>query len=706
MVCSFYDPDLWEISVTPDEQSNNGSHSSPPETLVGNGKMSYRSAMTDHTIGGIGRCIMSIGSDTTAEVFNPFGLKFDSSANFKMQTLNMFNGTLRTQHTIMDGSLDVQCEVYVARHLPYTSVMKVTMTALNTDVDVLDVRHLLRASTHSFDPSTLDYNNNLLHSERVSAGMIHLLMGKGRLRKGSKSDVDVATCCSYMFPSANVNSIGFNRDKSDPHECYHKLRITNLKPNHPISFVILASQMSSEDHANPSEELKRIHLNLATAGEDQEKRVRAAHVKAWLKTWKSNIAVDPKSTADEKERSTLKTLSKTIRYSMYMIWSSIRENTAIEVNALTSATMLDEHDSMIHDGDMFLIPLITLFKPHAARGILLGRHATLEKAMQTASAYGYHGCQYAYQSDRHGYSSDYWDATAPMHLANTAFVSVAIWNYYRSTLDKSFLADKGYAVLKNVADFFVSRVTEEESSGKYILENVMGMSSRLESNNHALTLYMVKAALQCAIEACYELQAVANPNWIEVFHNLDMQMSKPDNKIINDDDGSVLSDYLLTLTPLYSEFLTKMNPTLDIKKVIESNLPPEDKHDTNNTFNLLIRCWLSMTSGNGTVAQTWIDELLNKSHIDPVWGGIKPDTSSSSILNMSAMFLLTLVTGAGTVRFSGNITDTRFYTERMGIKVSPTSSAATMPWSWKSIRINGITEKQASYTIMNETRQF
>jgi trehalose/maltose hydrolase-like predicted phosphorylase len=622
------------------------------------------------------------------EAFNPFVLRIESngSRTFRSQVLNMFNGTIRTSHAIGDN-MDVCTEVYAVRHLPHTAVMNVTITPNSDEIKELDISHVIRASEGSFGHGTLEYNNNLLHT--TADHPVHLLTGNGKLLR--KPNVSIAVCCSYVLPPTTVTSVGYNRSKVNPLECYQKLRITGLRAGVQTSFTILASQMSTEDNPDAYEELKRIHLNLASLGQDQQKKLRAAHVKAWLQTWKANIHIEPKSSASDSEKDTIKTLSKTVRYSLYQLWTCIREGSCIEVSAATPP-FLDTGNTLVKDGDVFFMPLLTLFKPNIVKRMLSRRYANIEQAMQAAASYGYCGCQFPYVNN-----VNYWDATAPMHLFNTAFIGVAVWNYYRVTMDKGFMMDKGYTILKNIADFFVSRVSEKDDASGYVLENVSGMSSISKSDNHAMTTYLVKAVLQCAVEASYELQAVVNPAWSDVYFNLNLSLDHR-HVVSNEDDGGELADVLLPLTLLYSEYLTKPDPTLDINKVIRANLEATAQYKDNG-FNTLLRCWLRMTIGDGSGCQQILDKLLEGSYIDPVWGGFSNDD-----LNLSSMFLLMLVNGAGTVRFSGNITDTRFYSERMGIKASATSSAATMPHSWKCIRMTGLSSKSTSFTIANETK--
>ena len=83
----------------------------------------------------------------------------------------------------------------------------------------------------------------------------------------------------------------------------------------------------------------------------------------------------------------------------------------------------------------------------------------------------------------------------------TACVGLAAWNYYCVTQDKDWLKEKGWPLMKEVADFWASRV-ERNGPGKFEIKNVVAADEWAENvDNDAWTNASAKAVLQNATEA-------------------------------------------------------------------------------------------------------------------------------------------------------------------------------------------------------------
>lgn len=753
----------WEATVVRDDSN---AAAEPPQrgARVGNGKVAYETSLRDGEIG-VARSLMSVNaaSATVAPVFDPtridvvFGRE-KLHSRLASQTLNMYNGTVRSVYSLARASsptralFQVATELFAARHLPYTSVLKVTIIPLGSesesesspddDTPEIEVLHFLAAPRETFGSHELDFSNNVLcvqgHGQSQS---VNILSGRGKMiatTTAAGAAVEVAVACAYICSSdgGDVSVIGFNRSRADPSQCFQKLRVARNAS--PSTFSVIISQMASTDYsgASPAEETKRILLNLlsgggaaAGAGVPADRRIRAAHVKAWMQAWRSNVSIEPKMSATQTQQDRVMRLNRVLRHSLYTIWSAVREGTQIELwrsGASGDDTANDDVE------DLFMLPLLALFRPNVARGVLSTRHAMLETASALAASYGYQGSQFPRGAERMAYvggdGDHYWDPSRPMHIFQTALVAIGVWNYYRVSLDKSFLVSKGYAILKGVADYFVSRATslfdadagEGDEAPDEIhdtttpllfpasigIKNVMTMNGA-HSSDHALTLYLAKFALLCAIEASYEIQAVVQEDWLAVFHNLNMRVRASDQKILGmgcrDDDAfrapHQILDELIPLTPIYAELLQRQNPALDMSKMIASNVPSMSPTTTDLLFNDILLSWLAMARGARDEADTRLAALLetHASARGSLW-----DELADGDLGIAAMFVLMVATGAGTLRFGGSVTETRFYTERMGIKASSTSSSAAMPASWKSVKMTGVGTKQNAFNILND----
>jgi trehalose/maltose hydrolase-like predicted phosphorylase len=101
----------------------------------------------------------------------------------------------------------------------------------------------------------------------------------------------------------------------------------------------------------------------------------------------------------------------------------------------------------------------------------------------------------------------------------TADVSIAFWNYYSYTQDKSWLR-KEWAVLKETADFWVSRVVKN-LDGSFSILNVVGADEYAQHiDDNAFTNASAIESLKNTIKAATILNEPINPKWIEVSEKL------------------------------------------------------------------------------------------------------------------------------------------------------------------------------------------
>ena len=113
-----------------------------------------------------------------------------------------------------------------------------------------------------------------------------------------------------------------------------------------------------------------------------------------------------------------------------------------------------------------------------------------------------------------------WAFTGPFQHHITGCVGWAFWKYYQVTKDKTWLRDRGYPVLKEVADFWSSRV-ERKEAGKYEINNVIGANEWQENiDNNAFTNAIAISCLRYATHAAKELGLRGDPEWENVASNI------------------------------------------------------------------------------------------------------------------------------------------------------------------------------------------
>lgn len=638
-----------------------------------------------------------------------------ADVSFVQQSLNMFTGIVTTQFVITNTTtgevVDVSYDLYPVRHLPYSVMQTITMTP-RQDMAALDLFHEIRCG--STDITIDDYNNNVIHNEQVNSDFgTYVLSGKGTIKGTGKAVVVASSYVANDWTKFNV--VGFNRYTRDPNACYQKVSLTGLTENTPYVFNILTTQMTEYDFKMPLDEVKRITVNVAYRLQTPEQlaQFRQNHVAAWNAMWKSNMSIFPKAGITTQEAADFNSVKRLVRYSLYNIWSSVREGIRTEVNP-SNLTVMDGAGTLFWDGDMWFLPILTFLRPNIAKNVLEARYKSLDKAIQLAAGYGYSGSKYPYLHDVSGYmNAPYWDVNGPMHIFNTALVSLNIWNYYRMTVDKDWLRNKGYAMMRNNADFFVSKATLN-IDGTYHFEDVYSLNNKVSTDN-ALTNYLIKTALKYTIEASYELNVVANDDWGKVFFNSDMKYFDDDAYgIVKNDSGALSTDtynvleMLVPLLTYYSQTYLSSYTSRDHTN-IKANLDfyeelinePFLSHPMNN----IILAWLkgSLTNYDENYPElfnTAVLKIVGDNLVGP-WGNMNARNSETGLNDNSigSMFLLMLMTTMAGAQIQGVVTPTRFYTECLGFSVPSTNS---MPKTWKNIKLTGVGAQGDVYNVTNK----
>ena len=109
-----------------------------------------------------------------------------------------------------------------------------------------------------------------------------------------------------------------------------------------------------------------------------------------------------------------------------------------------------------------------------------------------------------------------WALTGTFEHHITADVAIAFWNYYRVTQNMNWLKERGYPMMKEVADYWVSRSSKNED-GSYSIKNVVGANEFAPNvDDNAFTNGSAITALQYATEAAKTVGETPNPSWDDV----------------------------------------------------------------------------------------------------------------------------------------------------------------------------------------------
>lgn len=409
------------------------------------------------------------------------------------QELDMRKAILTSTFAI-PGKARITHQLLALRHLPFTAMTIVTVQAeQNIRITPLSI---IEAPDHLTDVRNLYSEIDRPHV------LIPLLTSVGKSPSGK---LTVASSASFIFPEPHGQQPKIIHEDWDYN--MHLAKFThNLAAGTNYTFSVVATAVSSAHYNDPHNEAERLTIFAALEGKD---RLLQQHVSEWEKLWKSDIVIQ----GDDR-------VQRDVRFALYHLYSFAREGTAYSLSPM-GLSGLGYNGHVFWDTELWMYPPLLVLQPRIARSLLEYRYQRLEAARQNAFAHGYRGAMFPWESSADG-SEDtpVWALTGPFQHHITGCVGWAFWKYYQVTRDKQWLRDRGYPVLKEVADFWASRV-ERKGPGRYEINNVIGANEWQENiDNNAFTNGMAITVLRYASQAARELGIPPDPDWENVAANI------------------------------------------------------------------------------------------------------------------------------------------------------------------------------------------
>jgi len=213
------------------------------------------------------------------------------------------------------------------------------------------------------------------------------------------------------------------------------------------------------------------------------------------------------------------------------------------------------------DADVWMLPALLVQHPEYARPIIDYRFRRLAQARRNAHAHGYAGAEFPWES------ADTGQEVAPPEFAQerhiTADVAWAAWQYYLWTGDNAYLRTEAWPLLRDTANYWVSRVTKT-ADGQYHINKVLSPDETAGVvDDDAWTNAVVAANFTAATRAAILLHQPVNPKWTRISTHLARSYDKALG--IPQENSSPLTprfaakqaDTLLLVYPLNVPFDTK-----------------------------------------------------------------------------------------------------------------------------------------------------
>ena len=409
------------------------------------------------------------------------------------QTLDMKGAALSTTFELGD-KLSVKHTMMALRHLPYTALVMVEVTAKKQVT--ITPSSVIEAPNH-----LSDIRNYYSEIDRPHV-KIPLLTSVGLSPSGR---IKVAASTSFIFEEPHGSEPAIIHEDLD-YNLHQAKFYKTLRAGETYRFSLVASTVSSEQYEDPHNEAERLTIFARLEGTE---RLLQRHQAAWNELWKSDILIDG-SVEDQRD----------VHSMIYHLYSFAREGTAYSLSPM-GLSGLGYNGHIFWDTEIWMFPPLLALQPEIARSLLEYRFERLNAAKQNAFSHGYAGAMYPWESASDG-SEDtpVWALTGPFQQHISADIAWACWKYYQVTKDKEWLRTRGFPIIREVADFWASRV-ERNGPGRYDINNVIGANEWQENiDNNAYTNGMAITALRYATLAANELELAPDPDWALVADNI------------------------------------------------------------------------------------------------------------------------------------------------------------------------------------------
>jgi trehalose/maltose hydrolase-like predicted phosphorylase len=417
----------------------------------------------------------------------------NADAKNMKQTLDMHGASFTTSFDYGDKA-SVTYTYYSLRHLPFTVLMDVTITA-KKDISITG------SSVMEAPDALRDVENYYNEIDRPHV-VISLLTSSAKSPTGK-----LLMCASNTF----LFSEPHGQEPRVIHEMWdnnmHLMKFTRkIAAGQSYRFSIAGSSITSAHHGDPLNEAERLTIYAKLEGRE---RLLQHHQQAWDELWKSDIQIDGDPQAQQDVHSML-----------YHLYSFVREGTALSPSPM-GLSGLGYNGHVFWDAELWMYPALLVMRPELAKSMIEYRFQRLEAAKRNAFAVGFKGAMYPWESADSGVEeTPVWALSGPFEHHITADVAIAAWNYYLVTQDKQWLREKGWPILSATADFWASRV-ERNGPGHYDIKNVVAADEWAENvDNNAFTNAAAKANLQYATQAATILGITPNPDWMNVARNI------------------------------------------------------------------------------------------------------------------------------------------------------------------------------------------
>jgi trehalose/maltose hydrolase-like predicted phosphorylase len=439
----------------------------------------------------------------------------DSSVTAYRQVLDLRTGTARTSYHWTDGPkrMSVRVETFISRAEPRLSAIRLSLAPqyrgrLRVRFAIVGwpaPRHLplatLEKAEPGWKPADIWYSGHMVVRSRSAVRA----QGGARLSVTSTPEGRASTTLAQAaaitwgkeLPGISVRTTAAG-DTAQVEVAFDGSR------GRTYTFTQIVSSTSSADGPQP---LARAIRQAQTARARGYEALARENVRAWRRRWETDIEI----TGDPG-------LQRVVRSMLFYLLCSADSGTRLGIPPM-GLSSAGYYGHIFWDSDTWMFPALLATHPDVAQSLVSFRSRTLPAGQANAQANGYRGAMYPWEADERGRETTphfaVQNARSEIHVNGD--VAMAQWQYYQATGDSVWLAREGYPVIRETADFWVSRATFDSTAGQYHIKNVVSVSEGLIGvTDDAYTNAVARKNLEVAGLASKRLGDAADPRWEQV----------------------------------------------------------------------------------------------------------------------------------------------------------------------------------------------
>ena len=546
------------------------------------------------------------------------------------QTLDMYDGVLRTSYTWKadNQNIRVQVDEFVSRDHPDSAALRISL--MPDFSGTLKVRLPLRnwppphryllarlekldtAATHN--PWLIWYPGYLrlvdAHAQSSSHSAVLSLLAQV---PGASLELGEAVALAWSSPVAVSTH-------KDDHGSFTDLTVA-VQPGHTYTVTKYAALNTSPSaNSRIEQSTHEIATRNLRVGWDT---LLAHHTAAWHQLWQSDILLEGNPS-----------LQKIVHSMLFYLLGSARANSQVSLPPM-GLSSAGYYGHIFWDAETFMYPALLLLHPDLARPVVAFRSRTRDVALLNARHNGFAGAMYPWEADPAGHESTPRFAGQNAKYENhiNGDVALAAWQYWLATGDRDWLEHDCWPILRDTADFWVSRVTYNSQARRFEIGKVVAVNESLIGvSNDAYTNAIAQKNLELAGLAASAVHQPAHPRWQKVARRLYLPAS----------------DSALLWFPLDRVF-----PAAQTRQAIQHMLASIHQGDSGAMMGTEFYPILAAQLGNRSLIGQLLDPL-SKAYLRPPFQVIAetPDNQNTNFITGAGAFLQQVVFGYSGLRLT------------------------------------------------------